>query len=487
MILCEESKGLGPPVISGLIFLERKNTTKNFFFGERRAKLTSMKENWGSALHDSSHLGVHARLNSNLLVLSNCKYPAGRQHITGMALARLWTPSYPQRRQLWVNASSLPVLRRIVGLSNTCPRVACLSRGTRLNLLEQASQVPGTVLERLNPLQWALDHCQRSIVGIANDGSTMVSCYWIKPHTHTRATPLIIKPGTVSWIHTWLGHRFEVEGAEGFRESTLLRFRVEDTYAVFVVRDKEPVLPTPALPWAKLWSLTKVYEQKKTKEALTYRTFTTIGFAKAAIPSKLWASVDTYYHRNKHSVYTEYDIFNTVYSQQLVYVNIWEARSFIIPIPIELQTAWHAALLPYVSAWAGEVELEATALYGIRVYVRGARLVMHRDRYKTHALSAILNIDQDRLGAPWPLVIQDLGGTVHEIFLRPGEMLFYESARCMHGRPTPLNGSRFVNLFLHYRPRTDKHWGGDWYRRPTDNKSLTESQWAKAWADAGDS
>ena len=42
--------------------------------------------------------------------------------------------------------------------------------------------------------------------------------------------------------------------------------------------------------------------------------------------------------------------------------------------------------------------------------------------------------------------------------MEPGELLFYESAKCLHGREVPLNGDSFVSLFAHYRPRDAPRW-----------------------------
>ena len=50
------------------------------------------------------------------------------------------------------------------------------------------------------------------------------------------------------------------------------------------------------------------------------------------------------------------------------------------------------------------------------------------------------------------LTIVDLAGCEHEIVLEEGEMLLYESAKCPHGRPEPLDGDAYCSLFLHYRP-----------------------------------
>ena len=36
--------------------------------------------------------------------------------------------------------------------------------------------------------------------------------------------------------------------------------------------------------------------------------------------------------------------------------------------------------------------------------------------------------------------------------------LLLESAKCLHGRPEPLKGSYYVNLFTHYRPKNNPEW-----------------------------
>jgi hypothetical protein len=116
-------------------------------------------------------------------------------------------------------------------------------------------------------------------------------------------------------------------------------------------------------------------------------------------------------------------------------------------------------LQPLVSEWAGGVELEPTDLYGMRIYQRGGVLLSHVDREETHALSAIINIAQGPYDEPWPLEIYDhVEHQRHLITMEPGEIVFYESARCMHGRPIPLRGDFYVNLFAHYRPRGDPGW-----------------------------
>jgi hypothetical protein len=59
---------------------------------------------------------------------------------------------------------------------------------------------------------------------------------------------------------------------------------------------------------------------------------------------------------------------------------------------------------------------------------------------------------------PWTIEIYDFAGRLHEIVMEPGDIVYYESARCLHGRMMPLNGSYYVNLFTHYRPIGDSRW-----------------------------
>lgn len=49
--------------------------------------------------------------------------------------------------------------------------------------------------------------------------------------------------------------------------------------------------------------------------------------------------------------------------------------------------------------------------------------------------------------------------------MKVGDIVYYESARCLHGRMRPLagKGSFYVNLFAHYRPNGDP----DWSFKPT--------------------
>lgn len=142
-------------------------------------------------------------------------------------------------------------------------------------------------------------------------------------------------------------------------------------------------------------------------------------------------------------------------------VNFWEAPVRIIALPPKLKLGWHEGLASLVSGWAGGVELEPTQLYGIRIYSRGSRLIPHVDREDTHALSLILNVDQGGIDEEWALEVDDMLGredSEHAQTLSPGQLLLYESARCLHSRKKPLRGEYYANLFAHYRPKGRPRW-----------------------------
>jgi prolyl 4-hydroxylase len=63
----------------------------------------------------------------------------------------------------------------------------------------------------------------------------------------------------------------------------------------------------------------------------------------------------------------------------------------------------------------------------------------------------------------WPLEIMDNNGMYHYVTMKPGEMLFYESAKALHGRPAPLQGDGYSNVFIHFKPTTEGVWDYGWY------------------------
>ena len=80
-------------------------------------------------------------------------------------------------------------------------------------------------------------------------------------------------------------------------------------------------------------------------------------------------------------------------------------------------------------------------------------LISSVDKMQTHIISFILHIDSSDDAEPWPIFIEDFQGRTHEVVLTPGDILFYESSKCFHGRPRRLNGSWYSSIFVHYYPK----------------------------------
>ena len=93
--------------------------------------------------------------------------------------------------------------------------------------------------------------------------------------------------------------------------------------------------------------------------------------------------------------------------------------------------------------------------YGIRRYTRGAKLFSHVDTLPLHLISVIIQVDQ-KVDQDWPLTLLDHNNEYQEVILKPGEMLFYEGSVAPHGRPYPLHGDYYDNMFVHFTLENQK-------------------------------
>eukprot|EP01083_Nonionella_stella_P309172 1093872_1 len=88
---------------------------------------------------------------------------------------------------------------------------------------------------------------------------------------------------------------------------------------------------------------------------------------------------------------------------------------------------------PMFEWWSG-IDLEGSIAYGIRAYRNDSNLLMHIDKSSTHIISGIFHVDRSEDAEPWPIVIEDFRGNTNQVYLEPGDVLFYESSKCFHGR-----------------------------------------------------
>ncbi len=73
---------------------------------------------------------------------------------------------------------------------------------------------------------------------------------------------------------------------------------------------------------------------------------------------------------------------------------------------------------------------------------------MHADKSSTHVISGIYHIGRSEDAEPWPIVIEDFQGNTNQVFLEPGDILFYESSKCFHGRPQTFVGGYYASIFM---------------------------------------
>jgi hypothetical protein len=109
------------------------------------------------------------------------------------------------------------------------------------------------------------------------------------------------------------------------------------------------------------------------------------------------------------------------------------------------------------------IKLEATSAYGVRLYQNLSSLVMHYDKIRSHVISSIVHIahEYDDDNEPWPIQIEDHYGNLHTVNLEEGQTLFYESAKCLHGRMKEFRGKYYGSIFLHYQPVDNDIWNFD--------------------------
>lgn len=190
--------------------------------------------------------------------------------------------------------------------------------------------------------------------------------------------------------------------------------------------------------------------------------FTKLGHGVSTIPADIFNELQTHWRQNrlKLAKHENHDKLDTV-------VNGCTCDSWLLRFPESLRSAIIRTLQPLVAEWGGlqTDDIEFVTMYGTRMYRHGSILAMHRDHMETHVLSAILEIGRLDMSHPdssfnetqdWPLEILDHQRNLHKVPNKPGQMIFYESHTCPHGRPSMFYGREVANMFVHFKP---KGWG----------------------------
>ena len=184
------------------------------------------------------------------------------------------------------------------------------------------------------------------------------------------------------------------------------------------------------------------------------KPFTGEGFKKVKIPTKLYKKMLVWYLQNEDKAIIESSQDPSVLQYiRNAYKPGLNTKVAHLQSDTKLLTEFNDTMREMCSEWSNQDDLVHTSTYGIRVYEDGDILQSHTDRPKTHIISAICSIYQEDMKEPWGLQIKDHNGWWHEVFLEPGEMVFYESDILEHGRMYPLKGKSYANIFVHFKPK----------------------------------
>jgi hypothetical protein len=179
--------------------------------------------------------------------------------------------------------------------------------------------------------------------------------------------------------------------------------------------------------------------------------YTQAGYLKSKAPEELYQLVRSFFDRNKDQLSEEWQDITTFHNNWQVPTRIVRVDNETLPGGGQSLSAQIADVVrPLVENWIG-MRLAVTSVYGVRVYGNQSILTPHVDRLPLVS-SVIINVDQD-VDEDWPLEVYDHDGIAHNITLLPSEMLFYESATVIHGRPFPLHGkvSAAQSMFVLFR------------------------------------
>ena len=177
--------------------------------------------------------------------------------------------------------------------------------------------------------------------------------------------------------------------------------------------------------------------------------YTKDGFLKRRAPEDLFAALSAFWELNKHEKAAD------EWGEQIsVYHNHWAVPTMFLRLQDQAYPGGGHDLAAFVSdkvrdvveEWTGQFVM-ASSVHGIRIYHNDSILAPHVDRIPL-VLSAIINVAQD-VDEPWPLEVYDHNGQAHNVTMEPGDMVLYESSSIIHGRPFPMRGRYFANVFVH--------------------------------------
>lgn len=416
--------------------------------------------------------------------------PSGCQLLSQAARSRL------QPRSVGVAIGGLAAT---LGLGKgECEKAACLFAGSPVELLPAGAKLkPWDEPRALE--SWAERECNIVHVGFVSAARYDSHITWNGATERPSGVPeekwrmskqLMLKGGRnvttqfypdEYWILARLGDTFTISSADGDAVITNRTIEYDGVHVLGELIPHDKTMPS----WRDYQAaMDGTWHDNLMRKSMVHKSFSSHGFATSSVPRSVWASMLTYHHNNRHAfIKEEWNPWSPSLSS-----NFWQAPSYIIPIPPSIKEHWAAGLHPHIDAWTGgEVETEFTALYGMRIYTEGAVLFPHVDKLQTHVLSLVVNVEQQGMRSPWPIELDCSNHTargkppapedVPGATLKPGKMLLYESALCLHGRRQPLAGAAFTNFFVHFAPKQEPEWyKGIWEKALTSGVSSKQAE-----------
>lgn len=180
-------------------------------------------------------------------------------------------------------------------------------------------------------------------------------------------------------------------------------------------------------------------------QPMSMRNYTRLGFHKIKAPPEIYSLIREFWGKNNESQEIEWSHVN-------VYHNMWDVPPTICNVQeekfegggYELKMKIWDKVLEVLEEWTGKY-LAHCSIWGVRSYHNGSILAPHVDRNPLIS-SAIINVAQD-IDEDWPLEVWGHDGKPYNISMEPGDMVLYESHSVIHGRPFPLRGNYFANIF----------------------------------------
>ncbi|KAL3810428.1 hypothetical protein ACHAXA_005636 [Cyclostephanos tholiformis] len=176
--------------------------------------------------------------------------------------------------------------------------------------------------------------------------------------------------------------------------------------------------------------------------------YTTLGYGKVRAPPEMMVQLERFWNgRDATGVMRMPD---EIWPPGNSYANHWSSPTRMLDrMSSGLRRLVWDASRDVLESWSS-TELSPSSLYGVRVYTNGSILAPHVDRMPL-VISAVINVAQD-VDEPWPLEVHGHDGRVHNLTMEVGDMILYEGHSVVHGRPYPLKGRYYANLFVHFEP-----------------------------------